>query len=488
MKPINSLRLILIGLTTLIFLITALLMFQFTDIAFRVWDRLQNTSPMFLTLYAIMLAALAAVGLFLIAQLWSLGRSKTSTAPVNKLKNAEELRLAIEAAKERGVDVGRAEAQMQHFNPDPAATLTIAFFGRISSGKSSLIQSLLPNASVEISIIGGSTQRIERYDYCSAEGLQVVLLDMPGTQHIDQDESLRRDISDSARRAHIVLYVLDQDLTASDQEAIDMLRSYDKPIILVLNKMDWYSDEERSQLRQHIHHRLPDLPLVMVQSAVEKSLTRRDASGAVSTVIRKQAPQLQELLKAITQITAAHNDLKQRQQQAVLCLADEALHIDQQDWRLQRGQALIKAYAHKAMLGGVAAVGPGADVVIQGYLGIGMLRALCSLYDVSVKDVDLQKFVDEASDKVKNHLTVILALAGNVFKAFPGLGTVVGGAAHAVAYGIIFESLGNAVLQTLSQHQELGEHLMNQFEETLRDDLEQHAKNLAKGIIRRGYL
>jgi hypothetical protein len=40
---------------------------------------------------------------------------------------------------------------------------------------------------------------------------------------------------------------------------------------------------------------------------------------------------------------------------------------------------------------------------------------------------------------------------GNALKAFPGLGTLGGGLLHAVAYGLIFDSLGRAVSQTLGE-------------------------------------
>ena len=83
---------------------------------------------------------------------------------------------------------------------------------------------------------------------------------------------------------------------------------------------------------------------------------------------------------------------------------------------------------------------------------------------------------------------MILALTGNICKAFPGLGTVLGGASHAVAYGLIFESLGRAALAALerSDGHITTQSIMNYFEDELQHDLEKRAKNLVKTVLDRG--
>jgi hypothetical protein len=75
----------------------------------------------------------------------------------------------------------------------------------------------------------------------------------------------------------------------------------------------------------------------------------------------------------------------------------------------------------------------------------------------------------------------MLAVAGNGLKAFPGVGTLTGGLVHAVAYGMIFDSLGNSLRQTLAQR---GEFLPGmaaaEFKEKLGDNLESRSGVLAK--------
>jgi hypothetical protein len=77
---------------------------------------------------------------------------------------------------------------------------------------------------------------------------------------------------------------------------------------------------------------------------------------------------------------------------------------------------------------------------------------------------------------------MVLAVAGNAFKAFPGLGTVAGGALHAVGYGLIFESLGHAVAEGLAREGDVGEEAtLQRFEEDLSgDDLGTRAERLVR--------
>jgi hypothetical protein len=56
---------------------------------------------------------------------------------------------------------------------------------------------------------------------------------------------------------------------------------------------------------------------------------------------------------------------------------------------------------------------------------------------------------------VRNTTAIVLAIAGNALKAFPGLGTLGGGMLHAVAYGLVFDSVGRALADTLRERSAL---------------------------------
>jgi uncharacterized protein len=91
--------------------------------------------------------------------------------------------------------------------------------------------------------------------------------------------------------------------------------------------------------------------------------------------------------------------------------------------------------------------------VIQGVLATALIRELGKCYDVSVRDVDIDAFLSQVKLTVRTSTSLVLAIAGNAMKAFPGLGTLGGGVLHAIAYGLIFDSLGHAVATTMrDQH------------------------------------
>ena len=75
-NSVSLIRKAIILLTVLIVLVVLLLIFQFTDIAFRVWDRLQHTPPGFLVFYLIVISLIAAAGLILIWKIWTVGRNR----------------------------------------------------------------------------------------------------------------------------------------------------------------------------------------------------------------------------------------------------------------------------------------------------------------------------------------------------------------------------------------------------------------------------
>ena len=138
------------------------------------------------------------------------------------------------------------------------------------------------------------------------------------------------------------------------------------------------------------------------------------------------------------------------------------------------------------MIGALAAVAPGSDLVIQGVLATKLVRELSRLYDVPVKEIEIESFLQLAGGKIKNMTALTLAIAGNALKAFPGLGTLSGGGVHAIAYGMIFDSLGRAAAQTMASRGELRPYpAAEAFEDLLHEHLESGAVRFAKMAVTR---
>jgi hypothetical protein len=165
----------------------------------------------------------------------------------------------------------------------------------------------------------------------------------------------------------------------------------------------------------------------------------------------------------------------------VFVLAQQKLDCAVAEHRRGKAEIIIHSYSRKAVFGALAAVSPGTDVLIQGYLGFNLIKELCALYEVPAREMDTQRFLDLAGNQIKRNFNLLLALVGNVFKAFPGVGTVVGGMMHAVVYGLVFESLGKAVARSLESRGDLvSGPALRMFEDNLSEDLEARAKRLAQ--------
>jgi hypothetical protein len=172
---------------------------------------------------------------------------------------------------------------------------------------------------------------------------------------------------------------------------------------------------------------------------------------------------------------------------AVLLLASEKLDQARQRHRQEQADELVSRYSRRAVLGALAAVAPGSDLVIQTVLATQLVRELSRVYDVPVKELQVDSFLQLAGSRLKNMTAITLAIAGNAMKAFPGLGTVSGGVVHAIAYGMIFDSLGKAAAATLASRGALRPYpAAVAFEELLHENLESGALRFARLVARKG--
>jgi hypothetical protein len=177
--------------------------------------------------------------------------------------------------------------------------------------------------------------------------------------------------------------------------------------------------------------------------------------------------------------------LDQLSDSATFVLASKKLDEAIAATRKQRADELIDGYAVKAVIGALAAITPGSDLLIQGYLGTQLVRELAAIYDTKVGKVDTELLLTLVQKHAGRAHTLLLAVAGNALKAFPGVGTLAGGALHAVAYGIIFRTLGRALSITLATRGELHpRQAAKLFEEKLGEDLDTSARGLARVVAR----
>lgn len=473
-----------VGLTLLLVaLLWAILML--TGTAFQVWDRLSSGPIWFLILYGLGFLLLSLGAGFLVWRLlWPARSRPVKTPALPPEPDPTRLEQRLTTAEGSGVDTTLARAELARLQRRKAAgTIHIAFFGEISSGKSSLVRALVPEAQPAVGVAGGTTRALQEYRWLSPAGDALVLTDMPGTNEVggELDQTAR----DEAQRAHVLVYVCEGDLSRSQHQELMRLLDLGKPTVLALNKSDRYRPDELDLLARRLTERLggrPRTELVRVQAGGQREAIRQLPDGSEERVVRAIPPEVGSLREALQR----HLDedpvvLERLRDSAVFVLAVTRLEDATAVHRRARAQELVTQYARKAMIGALAAVTPGTDLLIQGYLGMGLIKELAKLYEVPVRQVDTDLLLDLAQQHIARTLTLVLAVAGNALKAFPGMGTVAGGLAHAVAYGLIFDSLGRAVADTLASRGAIRPaQAARHFEEYLSDDLETSARRMAR--------
>jgi GTP-binding protein EngB required for normal cell division len=455
-QPRLPLRLILLaalalGAALLIGLVVATL-----NSALEFYQRVVDL-PLWLRLPLIALGALLLGALFWL--LWRLARpsrraANATAAPVSRA----EVESRIDALRARKAETAALEAELVELDRRRATgEIYVALFGEISTGKSSLIRALAPDAAPEVDVRGGTTREVTHHRGRMRDGRDLVLADVPGGGEVDG--RVREQIArDEALRAHAAVYLCASDLTRVQDAELGWLLGFGKPTVLALNKADQYDDAEVDALLQKLGERYAARAsaIVAVSAGGHEHYQRTLADGRRERVERERVPVVAPLLDALERVTSPGAQALERGREAAV-LAEVGLRGD----AIARAAAdresaeTVAKYTRRAIIGALAAVAPGSDILIQGALGTALVRELARIHGVPVRELDVEALLSRLGLTVRNTTAIVLAIAGNALKAFPGLGTLGGGMLHAVAYGLVFDSVGRALAETLRERSAL---------------------------------
>ncbi|OSM00389.1 GTP-binding protein [Magnetofaba australis] len=183
----------------------------------------------------------------------------------------------------------------------------IAAFGRVSVGKSSLLNALMGEKLFSTSPLHGETREARKADWREAGHDGVFVIDTPGINEIDGEERerLAREV---AARSDIILFVVDGDLTNTEYLALaDLLRDRHRPVALALNKADRYVGGELPLLLETLRERVrgaidPQLVIPCAAQPSESIIIETAANGAEIERRVKRPPDLAALKNALRQL------------------------------------------------------------------------------------------------------------------------------------------------------------------------------------------
>ena len=488
MKLDRAIRAVLALLIVVVFFIATGALLYFTQTALNVWDRLLEGPRVLLWGYVAAMILLVVLAVYLIWRLLIRRKPRPVSRQVAEPLTQGEIEGRLREAAAAGVDVSEAQQELRELaSRQESGVIHLCFFGEISSGKSSLIKALVPDANVSIDVVGGSTSDVRHYRWRSDGGNEILLTDVPGTG--GHDAGLTDVALEEARRSHIVLFVCEGDLTREESRDVETLLTLDKPLVIVMNKADRFDIEEQAAVMQRLLERVERMggaidrdKVVAVSAGGEVDVIERREDGTETARRRKRPADIGVLVVAMNRLLEeAAGPLDLRRDRAVFRLAAEKLAEAERQYRAQRAEQIIRNATRKAVVGSLAAVSPGTDVIIQGYVGTMMTQELCKLHGAAPRDLDIEEFLNLSQSRVGRTLPLTLAVAGNGLKAFPGVGTVAGGLVHAVAYGLIFDALGRSLVLTLTRHGELVPDVAaKEFEEGISEHVEAGVRRIAR--------
>ena len=277
--------------------------------------------------------------------------------------------------------------------------LRVAVFGRVGVGKSSLLNALLGQAAFATDVAHGCTRHQEARTWAQpVAGLaQVELVDTPGIDEIAAAARARL-AARVALSSDLVLLVLDGDLTSVEHDALSPLLASGKPLLLVLNRCDCWSEQQQTALIASIQRRLPvaarHLELIPVAAAPRQPELLAD--GRVRSVT--QPPRVTPLRRALVDLLEQHGELLL----ALNALAGaERFHLALQRWRLgasrQAAQSLIGRFA------AIKATGVAANPLVLLDLAGGLacdtalVLQLCQLYDLPMGGAGARQLLQRLS-------------------------------------------------------------------------------------------
>jgi len=273
----------------------------------------------------------------------------------------------------------------------------IVIFGEISTGKSALINALVGREVASVDVRGGWTREVWHvawdgtgYTLPGLGDSQVVLVDTPGINEVGggpRGEMAR----EAAQRSDLVLFVTDSDLNETEHTSLVELAAFHKPLVVVLNKLDLYSPDQRDKLLAVIRNqRLRDVvpPEHVITAAAdprEREYVIQAANGSERSEWRKPPPDVAEL-KALVLELLDREGLSLIALNAALYAADKSDRVAALRVQLRntRAQQVIWSYATLKVIGVGLNPVPIADVVGGTAIDAAMIGTLAAVYGLQM--------------------------------------------------------------------------------------------------------
>ena len=321
--------------------------------------------------------------------------------------------------------------------------LHIAVFGRVSTGKSSLLNALIGEQKFAVSPLHGETRKTTMEQWSEVEAAGVYLIDTPGLDEAggEDREAMAKEV---AHRSDLVIFVVDGDITDSELQSLRTLLEQGRPVVVALNKSDLYTQQELAALLQSVREKTaglvdPDDVLAVAAQPRPQQVVELDDKGQETASTRAREPDIGELRLRLWDIFETEGKTLAALN-ASLFAADlsDQVGIRILNARREIGDKLVRTYCVAKGIAVAFNPIPVADLFAAAFIDVGMVMHLSKVYDLPISQ-------REAGSLVSVIIAEAAALMGTVWALHfvssalkvgtAGLSTIVtAGAQGAIAY------------------------------------------------------
>lgn len=263
--------------------------------------------------------------------------------------------------------------------------LHIAVLGRVSTGKSSLLNALIGAKTFDVSPLHGETRRSSMQSWDEIDVGGVFLIDTPGLDEAggEDREELATEV---AHRSDLVIFVLDGDLTESEHAALRSVILAGRPVLVALNKRDLYTADELAALLQSIQEKTAELVasanvIAVAAEPRPRQVVRIDDEGREHKEERPQLADVSALKERIWDILDAEGKTLAALN-ASLFAADLSDQVGRRVLNARRslGERLVRTYCIAKGIAVACNPVPVADLFAAAFIDIGMVVHLSKVY------------------------------------------------------------------------------------------------------------
>ncbi len=339
---------------------------------------------------------------------WPWTRRKTEPEPAAN-SGAEHLTLARESLRDLVDDRRLPDGVRESLAHDYASVeamldklehghLHLAVFGRVSTGKSSLLNALIGDDVFSVSPLHGETRLSSMQEWTEREAGGVFLIDTPGLDEAggEDRELLAKEV---AGRSDLVMFVLDSDITDTELQSLRTLLAQGRPVLVALNKSDLFTGDELAALLQALRQKTdgilePNHVIAVAAQPRPQLVVEIDDAGRETRGERARAPDVEALRVRLWDILDAEGKTLAALN-ASLFASDLSDQVGRRILAARReiGEKLVRTYCIGKGIAVAFNPVPVADLFAAAFVDVGMVVHLSRVYGLPLSQKEAGRLV-----------------------------------------------------------------------------------------------